>query len=75
MSRFIKIFILLIALGGIVYLFVCSVNNRPEKQINEQELTQYILDEYNYEIVFGNENVDVSEFIDQTLILKLKENN
>ncbi len=65
---------LLIALGGIVYLFVCAVQKNPVKQINEQELTQYILDEYNYEIAFGNENINVSDFVDQALIHKLKEN-
>lgn len=73
MSRFIKSFVLFSALFGIMYLFNCSVFKNHKKEINKQELTQYILDEYNYEIVFGNANIDTEKFIEQTLISKLKE--
>ena len=73
MSRFVKLSVLFTALFGIVYLFNCSIFDNHKKEINKQELTQFILDEYNYEVVFGNENVDTQNFVDQALIEILKE--
>lgn len=73
MSRIFKLSVLFTALFGIIYLFNCSIFDNHKKEIDEQELTQYLLDEYNYEVVFGNENVNTQNFVEQALIEKLQE--
>lgn len=74
MSRFKKLLLLSTSLSGIVFLFNCSYPFSTKKSIDEQELIQFILKEYSYEIAFGDENVDVNKFVDETLTEVLKQN-
>jgi len=77
MSSFAKLIISVLSIVSILYLFTAtsflSMNQKTET-INQKALVEYITNEVNYELQYGDENFDLQAFVDQAMISALKKN-
>lgn len=73
MTKFSKLLFFTSLSFSIIFLFSGMIFPKPQKTINQEELIEYVLQEYTYEITYGNPHVDLDSFIDQAIIQKLKE--
>ena len=75
MSRAIKLSFLFTGVGLILILFISSVTPKEAKPVDEAQLAESILKEYEREMMYGNPKVNIDTFVDQVLIETLKKNN
>ncbi len=75
MSRAIKLSFLFTGVGLILILFISSVTPKEAKPVDEAQLVESILKEYEREMMYGNPKVNIDTFVDQVLIETLKKNN
>ena len=59
----------------ILILFISSVTPKEAKSVDEAQLVESILKEYEREMMYGNPKVNIDAFVDQVLIETLKKNN
>ena len=75
MSRAIKLSFLFTGVGLILILFISSVTPKKAKPVDEAQLVERILKEYEREMMYGNPKINIDVFVDQVLIETLKKNN
>jgi hypothetical protein len=68
MSRFQKLLLVLLGATIIVYLFNCSEEFTPKKEINEKEIIVIALQNYDKEIQNGSETIDIDLLINQAIL-------
>ena len=77
MSRFTKFVLFIIGIITILYLFTCMTFlpfYHSNKTINHDEMVAFILEEVTYEMIYGDKNVDIDLFVDNTIIEALRNN-
>jgi hypothetical protein len=77
MSRFHKLLLTLLGASLGLYLLTCSsfsVFEQHTKEINKQELVTFVSTELDYELTYGETNMDIEVFVDKALQQALKNN-
>ena len=77
MSRFTKSVLFIIGIIAILYLFTCTTFlpfYHSNKTINHNEIVSFILEEVTYEMTYGDKNVDLDLFVDNTIKEALRNN-
>ena len=76
MSQFHKLLLTVIGAIIAIYLLTCSsfFHKAPQK-VNQEELINYVFSELDYELTYGDSNINQEAFIKETLQKTLKKRN
>jgi hypothetical protein len=75
MSRFTKLIFTLLGSATALYLLTCtSFSFNEKKTINEDELISFVSTELEYELIHGDNTVEIDSFIDKAIKEKLQSN-
>lgn len=70
MSPFARLLSIIFGTSAILYLFTC-VSFFPfyhtEKKIDHDKIVEYVLEEVNYELTYGDNNTDINLFVDKAI--------
>ncbi len=74
MSRFTKLTITILGSAFALYFFTCTSFSffNEKKTLNQDELISFVAIELEYELTYGDENVNIEAFIDKAIQEKLQ---
>ncbi len=76
MSQFHKLLLTVVGSTIALYFLTCSaVFYKAPQEVNQEELINYVFSELDYELTYGDQDINQEAYIKQTIQQALKEKN